>query len=97
MTDEDDEPGPDFGDAIDLWRTTAHRAMEETGRDENAAFILMCGWYDNDPELAAACESVNRLIELTNQMEKTMPKEVREMRAIIGIGPRLKLIQGGKA
>lgn len=97
MSDEHDEPSPDFGDAIDLWRTTAHRAMEESGRDEDAAFILMCSWYDRDPTLAAACQKVNRLIELTNQMEKTMPKEVREVRAIIGIGPRLKLIQGGKA
>ena len=40
MSDEHDEPSPDFGDAITLWRTTAHRAMEETGRDEIAAFIL---------------------------------------------------------
>ena len=97
MSDQHDEPTTDFGAAVTLWRATAHRAMEETGRDEIAAFILMRGWCDSDPELAAACDTVNRLIELTNQMEKTMPKEVREMRAIIGIGPRLKLIQGGKA
>ena len=40
MSDEHDEPATDFAAAIDLWRTTAHRAMEETGRDEIAAFIL---------------------------------------------------------
>lgn len=96
MSDEHDESSPDIGDAINLWRTTAHRAMEESGRDEEAAFILMRGWYDSDPALAAACQKVDRLIELTNQMEKTMPKEAREMRGIIGIAPRLKLIPGGK-
>ena len=97
MSDQHDEPTADFGAAIDLWRTTAHRAMEESGRDEIAAFILMRGWCDSDPELAAACDKVNRLIELMNKLETVMPKEVREMRGIIGVGPRLKLIQGGKA
>ena len=94
---EDDEPSPDIWDAVDLWRTTAHRAMEESGRDEIAAFILMRGWYESDPALAAALDEVDRLIELLNSMEAVMPKEGREIRGVIGVGPRLKLIQGGKA
>jgi len=97
MSDEHDEPAIDFGAAVNLWRTAAHRAMEEAGGDETAALILMRRRYDSDPALAGACEKVLRLIKLTNQIEKTMPKEAREIRGIIGIGPNLKLIQGGKA
>ena len=97
MSDEHDEPKPDIWDAVKLWRTTAHKAMEETGRDEIAAFFLMRGWYESDPSLAAALDEVDRLIKLLDSMEAVMPKQVREIRGIIGVGPRLKLIQGGKA
>ena len=97
MTDEDDEPSPDFLAAVNLWKATGHKALKETDGDELAALILMQSWRASDPELDNACKLVDWLLWALNEFEPTMKKEVREMRGIIGTRPRLKLIQGGKA